>query len=127
MCQDKSILISIDKAVNSSLQLRSKKELIEHFVETVNVNTHVEEDWRRFVREQKEADLATIIQQEKLKEAETRRFVDNSLRDGILKTTGTDVDKLLPPMSRFGGGREAKKQGVIARLMAFFERYIGLV
>ena len=64
---------------------------------------------------------------EKLKEAETRRFVDNSLRDGILKTTGTDVDKLLPPMSRFGGGREAKKQGVSARLMAFFERYIGLV
>ena len=126
-CQDKSILVSIDKAVNSSLQLRSKKELIEHFVQTVNVDTEVEEDWRRFVRERKEADLAAIIQEEKLKEAETRRFVDNSLRDGALKTTGTDIDKLLPPLSRFGGGREAKKQGVIAKLMAFFERYFGLV
>ena len=126
-CQDKSILVSIDKAVNSSLQLRSKKELIEHFVQTVNVDTHVEDDWRRFVQKQKEADLAAIIQEEKLKEAETRRFVDNSLRDGTLKTTGTDIDKLLPPMSRFGRGREAKKQGVIARLMAFFEKYFGLV
>jgi type I restriction enzyme R subunit len=127
MCQDKSILVSIDKAVDSSLQLRSKKELIEQFVQTVNVDTQVEEDWRRFVQERKEADLETIIQEEKLKEAETRRFVDNSLRDGTLKTTGTDIDKLLPPMSRFGGGREAKKQGVIARLIAFFERYFGLV
>ena len=126
-CQDKNILVSIDKAVNSSLQLRSKKELIEHFVQTVNVDTHVEEDWRRFVRERKEADLAAIIQEEKLKEAETRRFIDNSLRDGALKTTGTDIDKLLPPLSRFGGGREAKKQSVIAKLMAFFERYFGLV
>src|SRR5690606_29347216 len=41
-CEDKSILVSIDKAIGSSLQLRSKKELIEHFIETVNADTHVD-------------------------------------------------------------------------------------
>jgi hypothetical protein len=29
-------------------------------------------------------------------------------------------------MSGFGGSREAKKQGVITKLMAFFERCFGL-
>ncbi len=127
-CEDKSILVSISKAVNSSIQLRSKKELIELFIGTVNASTNVDEDWRKFVREQKETDLEAIIGEEKLKEEETRKFLNNSFRDGTLKTTGTDIDKILPPASRFGGGtRAAKKQSVIARLMQFFEKYLGLV
>ena len=127
-CEDKSILVSIDKAINSSIQLRSKKELIEHFIETVNASTRVDEDWRRFVHEQKEADLAALISEEKLKQEETKKFINNSFRDGALKTTGTDIDKIMPPVSRFGGGnRAAKKQSVIDKLMEFFEKYFGLV
>ncbi|NBL00044.1 MAG: hypothetical protein EOM50_18950, partial [Erysipelotrichia bacterium] len=90
--------------------------------------TKVDEDWRRFVHEQKETDLAALIDEEKLKQEETKRFIDNSFRDGTLKTTGTDIDKIMPPVSRFGGGnRAAKKQSVIEKLMNFFEKYFGLV
>lgn len=127
-CEDKSILVSIDKAISSSLQLRSKKELIEHFIETVNAATNVDEDWRKFVTEQKETDLNQLITEEKLKQEETIRLMENSFRDGLLKTTGTDIDKIMPPVSRFGGGnRTAKKQSVIEKLMDFFEKYFGLV
>jgi len=126
-CEDKEILVSIDKAINSSIQLRSKKELIESFIRTVNASTEIDADWCKFVREQKEADLAAIITEEKLKPEETRKFIDNSFRDGVLKTTGTDVDKIMPPVSRFGGGRAEKKQGIIDKLMRFFEKYFGLV
>jgi type I restriction enzyme R subunit len=130
-CTDKSILVAIDKAIGSSLELRSKKELIERFIEQVNVSTKVDEDWREFVREQKEKDLSSIIETERLKPDETRKFVDNSFRDGALKTTGTDIDKILPPVSRFSGGagssRTEKKQGIIEKLLGFFEKYLGLV
>lgn len=64
------------------------------------------------------------------KQEETRKFIDSSFRDGTLKTTGTDIDKILPPASRFGGGggnRAMKKQSVIEKLMKFFEKYMGLV
>ena len=125
-CEDKEILITIDKAINSSIQLRSKKELIENFIRTVNASTEVDADWRKFVLEQKETDLSAIITEERLKPEETRKFIDNSFRDGTLKTIGTDIDKILPPVSRFGGGRAAKKQGVIDRLTKFFEKYLGL-
>jgi len=127
-CEDKSILVSIDKAISSSMQLRSKKELIEHFIDTVNAATNVDEDWRKFVSEQKETDLNQLITEEKLKQEETKRLMDNSFRDGLLKTTGTDIDKIMPPVSRFGGGnRTAKKQRVIEKLMDFFEKYFGIV
>lgn len=126
-CEDKEILTMINKAVSSSIELRSKKELIEGFIATVNADTKVDEDWREFVKEQKESELEEIIATEKLKSEETYKFINNSFRDGVLKTTGTDIDMIMPPVSRFGGGREKKKEGIIAKLKKFFEKYFGLV
>ena len=128
-CEDKEILVAIDKAIKSSLQLRSKKELIENFITTINTSTNVNTDWQRFVREQRETDIQILITEENLKPEETRKFVENAFRDGVLKTTGTDVDRLMPPVSRFGGGgsRDKKKQTVIEKLKGFFEKYFGLI
>ena len=126
-CEDKEILSTIRKAVDASIQLRSKKELIEQFISQVNVESSVRGDWRRYVSEQEESDLAEIIATEKLKPEETRKFMENAFRDGAIKTTGTDIDKLMPPVSRFGGGnRSKKKQGIIEKFKAFFEKYFGL-
>ncbi len=126
-CTNKEILVNISKAIGSSMQLRSKKELIENFIGSVNANTDVEKSWKDFVKQQKDEDLKEIIDSEHLKPQETKIFIDNSFRDGQVRTTGTDIDKILPPMSRFGGGnRQEKKKSVIDKIQAFFERYFGL-
>ena len=126
--QDKEITVTIEKAVNSSMNLRSKMELIKYFLSRVNAQTEVDGDWKKFVDEQRENELAVIIDEEKLKAEETHKFVDNSFRDGVLKTTGTDIDAIMPAVSRFGGGnRVEKKKRVIDRLMAYFEKYLDLV
>ena len=126
-CEDKEILSTIRKAVDASIQLRSKKELIEQFISRVNVENSIQHDWRQYVAEQEKSDLAEIISIEKLKPKETRTFMENAFRDGTIKTTGTDIDKLMPPVSRFGGGnRTQKKQNVIGKLKLFFEKYFGL-
>ena len=126
-CTDKEILVNISKAIGSSIQLRSKKELIENFISSVNADTDVEKSWKDFVRQRKDEDLKEIIDSEHLKPQETRTFIDNSFRDGQVRTTGTDIDRILPPMSRFGGGnRQEKKKSVIDKIQAFFERYFGL-
>lgn len=127
-CTDKSILTSIDKAIDSSIELRSKKELIEKFIAKVNTVSQVDEAWHEFVKEQKEEDLNSIIADEKLKPDETRRLVEGSFRDGSLKTTGTAIDRILPPTSRFSGGnRMEKKKSVVEKLLSFFEKYLGVV
>ena len=126
-CEDKEILGSIDKAIKSSLALRSKKELIDKFISKINADTNVYSDWAKFVREQKEIDLENLINEENLNEEATRKFLDNSFRDGEVKTTGTDIEKILPPMRRFGGGNRAeKKKTIIDKIKKFFEKYFGI-
>lgn len=126
-CTDKEILVNISKAIGSSLQLRSKKELIESFISSVNAGTDVDRGWREYVQRRKAEDLNEIIESEHLKPEETEKFIESSFRDGQVRTTGTDIDKILPPMSRFGGGnRQEKKRSVIEKIQSFFERYFGL-
>ncbi|MDO5341970.1 MAG: type I restriction endonuclease subunit R [Bacteroidia bacterium] len=126
-CANKEILVNITKAIGSSIQLRSKKELIESFISSVNADTDVERSWRDFVQKQKAEDLKTLIESENLKPDETEKFIESSFRDGQVRITGTEIDKILPPMSRFGGGdRHEKKKTVIEKIKTFFERYFGL-
>ena len=124
---DKEVRGSIEKAINASIQLRSKKLLIDSFIASINATTDVQTAWPAFVLAEKERDLTHLIASEGLKDAETRQLVEYAFRDGVLRTSGTDFDGILPAMSRFGGAREAKKQHVEAVLTAFFEKYAGLV
>ena len=128
LCRDKEVLIDIKKAVDASPELRSKKDLIEAFIARINNVEDVFSGWREFAAEQKEKDLETIVSEEDLKPEETRKFIENAFRDGEIKTSGTDIDKLMPPISRFGDGKRAeKKQTIIDKLLKFFEKYFGIV
>lgn len=126
-CEDKEVLVTIKKAIDASPELRSKKALIETFIAGINDVEDVMKEWHDYVAEKREEELVQIIKEEKLKEPETRKFIGNAFRDGEIKTTGTDIDKLMPPISRFGGGKKAvKKQCVIDKLKSFFEKFFGV-
>lgn len=126
-CEDKEILISIKKAIEASPELRSKKELIDAFINGINEVDDVMIEWHDYVVEMREQELVIIIEEERLKEDETRKFLDNAFREGEVKTVGTDIDKIMPPVSRFGGGnRAAKKKTVIDRLKAYFDKFYGV-
>lgn len=126
-CEDNEMLITITKAIDASPELRSKKELIENFIAGINDVEDVMKEWHDYVAEKREEELVQIIKEEKLKEPETRKFLENAFRDGEIKTAGTDIDKLMPPVSRFGGrNRAVKKQGVIDKLKLFFEKFFGV-
>ena len=126
-CEDKDILISIQKAINAGSELRSKKKLIETFIANVNESKDITAEWNKYVSEQRETELNQIISEERLNSAETRKFLTNTFRCGEVKTMGTDISKIMPPISRFGGGnRTKKKQFLIERLQKFFEKYFGI-
>lgn len=118
------IRLSITKAINSSIELRNKKDLIENFIDSLTPDdSDVDVVWREFVQRQKESELESIIMDERLKPEETRRFVEASFRDGAIRENGTEVAAILPPMSRFSKDRATKKESVLSRLKAFFERF----
>ena len=126
---DKEILITIQKAVDASPELRSKKQLIETFIAGISDVDDVMEERHGFVAVEREKELTRIIQKEKLKEPETKKSLENAFRGGEIKTIGRDIDKLMPPVSRFGegGARAKRKRTVIDKLKGFFERFFGIV
>ena len=83
-------------------------------------------EWHDYIAVQRKYDLDMVIKEERLKEEETYRFMENAFRDGEIRTAGVDIDKLMPTISRFGGGRAKKKQTVIEKLKLFFEKYFGI-
>lgn len=84
------------------------------------------DDWRTYVDVEKEKALGKIIQEENLNPEKTEKFVQRVLRDGDFKTTGTAIDKILPPMRRFDGTRTKRKLAIIERLKSFFEIFLGV-
>jgi type I restriction enzyme, R subunit len=126
--KDKEILANINKAIDSSLELRNKKDLIEQFIASLSPASNVEEDWKKFVDEKKNEELNDIIREENLDKDETYRFIYNSFRSGYVQTTGTEISKVLPPVSRFTatGERAKKKETVLEKLTAFFQRFFNI-
>lgn len=59
---------------NVKMVFDGKKELIEGFIDTINTKTNVQSDWENFVKEQKEIDLAALIEGDKLKPDETQSW-----------------------------------------------------
>ena len=125
-CEDKQILAAIDRAIGASMELRSKKKLIQDFINSVTVDTNVSHDWMRYVFEQNEKDIEEIIREQRLKPDETREFINNSFRDGYIKTTGVEIDRIMPPISIFDTNREKTERGIIERLKEFFNKYCGI-
>jgi type I restriction enzyme R subunit len=126
--QDREIRAAIERAVNSSPSLRNKKDLIEQFVDSVSTTSKVDAQWQAFVANKKAEELDRIIAEESLNAQETKAFVSSAFRDGEVASTGTAITKILPPTSRFSknNSHSAKKQRVLEKLAAFFDRYFGL-
>ncbi len=123
--KDKEIVISIRKAIDSSVELRNKKDLIERFIESLNPSSNVDDDWHSFVDAKKVEELDKIIEEESLNKEETYHFINNAFRDGYVQTTGTAITKVLPPVSRFTptGDRTKKRETVIEKFTAFFNKF----
>ena len=126
--KNRELLLDINKAIDSSVELRNKKDLINQFITTLDVHAVVDEDWQKFVEEKKVEELEQIISNENLDRDATYTFIKNAFRDGNVATTGTAISKVLPPVSRFSptGERTQKRESVLNKLTSFFERFFDI-
>lgn len=127
--KNRELLIDINKAIDSSIELRNKKDLINQFISSLDAHSVIDDDWQRFVDKKKLEELDSIIADENLDRAATYAFVRNAFRDGLVATTGTALTKVLPPVSRFSptGERTQKRDSVLDKLTSFFERYFDIL
>lgn len=126
--KNRELLVDINKAIDSSVELRNKKDLINQFIASLDVHSVVDDDWQKFVEKRKIEELEHIIESEKLDHDATYTFVRNAFRNGSVATTGTAIAKILPPVSRFSpdGERTKRRESVLQKLTSFFERFFDI-
>ena len=126
--KNRELLVDINKAIDSSVELRNKKDLINQFISSLDMQSVVDDDWQKFVEGKKVEELEQIIISENLDHDATYTFVRNAFRDGNVAATGTAITKVLPPVSRFSptGERTQKRESVLSKLTSFFERFFDI-
>lgn len=126
--KNKELLVDINKAIDSSVELRNKKDLINQFITSLDVNSVIDEDWQKFVEEKKIEELEKIIENEGLDREATYNFIKNSFRNGSVATTGTEISGVLPPISKFrpDGARAKKRESVLNKLTNFFDKFFDI-
>lgn len=123
--EDKEIKVSILKSVDASIELRSKKDLIENFIDSLTPSSNVDEDWKKYVNEQKITELNKIIEEENLNKEETYKYVNNAFKNGYVQENGIQINKVLPPLPIIDPQkrRQKKRETVIQKIIAFFNRF----
>lgn len=126
--KDTEIIVKINKAVGSSLELRSKKDLIEQFIDSLTPSNDVDDSWHEFIEKKRMEELERIIAEENLNKEETFKYIDNAFRDGYIQESGTAITRVLPPVSRFtpSGERTQKRETVLSKIKDFFQRFFDI-
>ena len=124
---DTKLRNDIDRAVNSSIDLRNKKELIDEFIEWLNRWDDVYDIWTKYIKDKSDKELWDIIEAENLKEKETRQFMKEAFLDWKLESTGMAFWKILPSTGLFSKATKTKRRTVFEKLTAFFEKFYGVL
>lgn len=126
--KDKSILADIDRTIMASPDLRSKKDLIDSFIDTLASGADVQRDWKAYIEEKKQEEFDRIVREERLKVGPAERFIADCITEGYIDTDGTRIVSLLPPVSRFGPSNayEQMKNRVVDRFRQYFDRFAGM-
>jgi len=76
----------------------------------------------------KKEELDKIIKEESLNPEETYKFLERVFLDGEVKVLGTEIIKILPPISKFSPNntRAKKKDIVINKITNFFNRFFSI-
>ena len=126
--QDGEIRVRISKAIDSSPDLRDKKELIEQFIEQLTPNSEVDAAWRIYVNDEKRRQFDAIIEEENLKREKAVEFIENAYERGYVPEGGMELDGIMPAINPFdvNANREGKIANVLEKLKAFFQRFANI-
>lgn len=123
--QNREVKTEVHRAVNASVELRSKKDLILAFIDKLTPETQVEQAWAPFIKTEEAKELQGIIEAEELDSQKTRQLMNQAYLRGNIPETDTEISELLPPTSLFSekGNRGEKRRKVTEKLKGHFDRF----
>ena len=120
--------VKISKAIDSSPDLRDKKELIEQFIDSLTPDSEVNEKWQEYVNRRKRDEFDAIVNEEHLKAKEAKEFIEASFKRGYVAEGGLELNGIMPPINPFdrNADREGKLLHVLSRIKGFFNKFFDI-
>ena len=120
--------VKISKAIDSSPDLRDKKELIEQFIDSLTPDSEVNEKWQEYVNRRKRDEFEAIVNEEHLKAKEAKEFIEASFKRGYVAEGGLELNGIMPPINPFdrNADREGKLLHVLSRIKGFFNKFFDI-
>ena len=114
----------IYSAIRSSIELRYKEDLINEFINKVNISKDITRDWVNFFNEKKEEELNQIIKEENLNEKETKDFISNAYLEGELSFLGGVINKIIKTGKGLFSKGTLENKGRISKILKdYFNKY----
>lgn len=125
-----NIKTEVSRAIRSSVDTRSKEDLIMEFISKTDLTKLKERDeilesFYYFARSKKAEKIEEVVLSENLK-GDAKLFIEKSISKGFVDTSGMELNNILPPTSRRQGARERKKQEVLVKLQDIVEVFVGI-
>ncbi|UUM19434.1 type I restriction endonuclease subunit R [Mycoplasma sp. 1018B] len=125
--ETKTIQNKIEQTVNSSVFLRSKKELIKNFIEKYN---NVDQ-WNDYVYQQYQEELNELVEENNLEKEKVEKFLQKCFQENKFDNSGQNIINLKDKWgSRFGKNNAsifvALKEKITEILRKFFDKFNGV-
>ncbi|MEJ8595938.1 type I restriction endonuclease subunit R [Helicobacter pylori] len=119
----------IEPIINSSIELRNKKDLIMGFIDKYNKDQEVHAYFQDYIHQKREEEFQNIIEENRLNEEKAYSFMQHAFRGGEINFSGTKFPEIIeekPSMFSQNSRYQEVKEKVAASLSRFFHRFCDL-
>ena len=129
--ESKDIEEEITRVASSSIETRSKKELLLKYIQNHDLEQfeNVEdilESFYAYAKIEREKKIDEVVSENNLNEDKARYYIKRSLSKGYATDEGMDLDNCITGVSRLGGAREKKKNGFLKKVRKIVEEFVGI-
>jgi len=130
--KDKVALVEeIRRVIRASVGNRAKESLVVDFInetdlDTIKDKSTIIDSFFAYAQEKQKVEATELIIDEKLNEAEAKRYIATSLKREFASENGTELNALLPKMSPLNPQYLTIKQRVFQKLTSFIEKFKGV-
>jgi len=121
----------VRRVIRASIGNRAKEGLVVDFINETNLDeiqdkASIIESFFTYAQKKQKEEATELIEKEKLKEEEAKRYITTSLKREYASENGTELNALLPKMSPLNPQYLTKKQTVFQKIAAFVDKFKGV-
>jgi type I restriction enzyme, R subunit len=125
------IVEDTQRLIRSSLENRAKEELVVEFIKQTDLDAipdkaSIIDAFFLYAQQELQVELNSLIEEENLNEAATKRYIASSLKRKYATENGTELNEILPKMSPLNPQYLIKKNRVFEKISALVEKFKGV-